>query len=206
MQLDVKECLRYLGADENLRPQVEAAAGRLSAALAPRWTYRVLPWPLQELDLPGETARTMLSQCRQVCVLVCTLGAQFDAMLRAEEARGMDRAVIWNACGSAWVEAGCDEAQREIAARFPQLYLTDRFSPGYGDLPLSVQPALCALTDAQRRLGVTVTPSHLLNPVKTVTALIGLSDSPQRARIRGCAYCAMRDTCSIRKGGKRCAL
>jgi len=206
MHPDVDECLRYLGADETLRPQVEAAARRLSAALAPRWTYRVLAYPAQELPLPGETARTMLAQCRQVCVLVCTLGAQFDALLRAEEARGMDRAVIWNACGSAFVEAGCDEAEREIAARFPDAFLTDRFSPGYGDLPLSVQPVLCALTDAHRRLGVTVTSSHLLNPVKTVTALIGLADRPQRARIRGCAYCAMRDTCSIRKGGKRCAL
>ena len=57
----------------------------------------------------------------------------------------------------AYVEAGCQQAQADISARFPQLYLTDRFSPGYGDLPLSLQPAFCAIVDVQRRLGLSVT-------------------------------------------------
>ena len=30
----------------------------------------------------------------------------------------------------------------EITARFPGMYLTDRFSPGYDDLPLSLQSGL----------------------------------------------------------------
>ena len=30
-----------------------------------------------------------------------------------------------------------------------------------------------------------------MNPSKSVTAIIGLSDWPQMARIRGCAYCSM---------------
>jgi len=38
-----------------------------------------------------------------------------------------------------------------------------------------------------------------------VTALVGLSDRPQRARVRGCAFCALRQTC-IYKGGNHCAL
>ena len=44
----------------------------------------------------------------------------------------------------------------------------------------------------------------LMNPTKSVTALIGISDRPQMARIRGCAYCTMRETCALRKGGKHC--
>ena len=58
--------------------------------------------------------------------------------------------------------------------------------------------------DAQRRIGLHVTNSLLLNPTKSVTAIIGLSDRPQAARIRGCAYCSMRETCALRKGGKHC--
>ena len=49
-----------------------------------------------------------------------------------------------------------------------------------------------------------MTESLLLNPVKSVTAVIGLSDRPQMARIRGCAYCQMRERCTLRKGGKHC--
>ena len=106
--------------------------------------------------------------------------------------------------GGAYVEAGCNAAEREIAAKLPGKYLTDRFSPGYGDLPLDVQSPLLALTDATRRLGVTLSESNLMNPLKSVTAVIGLSDTPQQARIRGCDFCAMRTRCNLRKAGKTC--
>ena len=148
----------------------------------------------------------MLAQCDQAVLLACTLGTKFYAMVRSAQVRDMARAVILDACGSALVEQGCDEAERDIAARFPGLYLTDRFSPGYGDLPLSLQPGLCAVLDAERRVGIHVTSSFLMNPGKSVTAVIGLSDKPQMARIRGCAWCAMRETCTLRKGGKTCGL
>lgn len=217
MELDVQEALRYLGAGsqapEELRREVEEISNRLMAALRPRYTYRVFSlerknecfW-LREADilLPGNSAETMLAECDRAVLLACTLGAEFDALLRAEQARDMAGAVILDACGSAWVEAGCNEVERELAARLPKCYLTDRFSPGYGDLPLSLQPKICAALDTRRRIGVHVTEHFLMNPSKSVTAVIGLSDRPQMARIRGCAYCSMRETCALRKGGKHC--
>lgn len=217
MELNIDEALRYLGAGRQappeLRREAEDTARRLTARLRPRYTYRVFflerkdgVLRLQEADLalPGKDAEKMLADCSRVVLLGCTLGAEFENMLRAEQARDMAKAVLLDACGSAWVEAGCDQAEREIAARFPGQYLTDRFSPGYGDLPLSLQPAICGMLDLGRRLGVHVSERFLMNPSKSVTALIGISDRPQMARIRGCAYCAMRETCTLRKGGTHC--
>ena len=217
MELNVSEALRYLGVrgapDPALLSQLSTAADRLARAAPPRWVWRAYPLafgpegPALEgagLALPGEMAARMLGGCAQAAVLNCTLGAAFEALLRAEQARGMARAALLDACGSAWVEAGCDEAQAEISARFPGLHPTDRFSPGYGDLPLSLQRDICGALDAPRRLGVQVTDSLLLNPSKTVTAVIGLSDRPQPARIRGCAYCDLRENCQYRKGGTTC--
>ena len=216
---DVDEALRYLGAGahppEELRQQAAAVAEELAAQVQPRCTYKLFPLEQEEsgfrlggtdLVLSGQTAQRMLAQCDQAVLLACTLGTKFDAMVRSAQARNMARAVILDACGSSLVEKGCDEAERDIAARFPGLYLTDRFSPGYGDLPLSLQPAICALLDTARRVGIHVTPSFLMNPSKSVTAVIGLSDRPQMARIRGCAWCVMRNTCTLRKGGKSCGL
>ena len=217
MELNIDEALRYLGAGRQAPPELRREAGdtarRLTARLQPRYTYRVfslerkdgtLRLPEADLTLPGKDAQTMLADCGRVVLLGCTLGVEFESMLRAEQARDMAKAVLLDACGSAWVEAGCDQAEREIAARFPGQYLTDRFSPGYGDLPLSMQPAICAALDLGRRLGVHVSERFLMNPSKSVTALIGISDRPQMARIRGCAYCAMRETCTLRKGGTHC--
>ena len=216
MRPDVSEALRYLGIPhptEEQRREAERIADELSGAIQPRYFYRVLTvehrpdrirLPGAGVELTGSTARTMLAQCDQAVLLACTLGARFDAKLLAIQARDMAKAVIWDALGSAFVEAGCDQAEDDISARFPGLYLTDRFSPGYGDLPLAIQPALCAALDAGRRLGVTVTPSLLMNPVKSVTAIIGLSDTPQPARIRGCGFCNLQKTCQFHKEGKTC--
>ena len=63
---------------------------------------------------------------------------------------------------------------------------------------------ICTALDAPRRLGLHVTESSLLNPVKSVTAVVGLSDQPQKARIRGCTYCQMRESCALHKGGNHC--
>ena len=217
MELNVSEALRYLGAGneppETLRREMETTARQLTQTLQPRYIYRVFSLDhedggvrLREADLllTGEMARTMLAQCERAVLLACTLGAEFDTLLRREQARDMAKAAMLNACGSAWVESGCDSAEREIAARFPEKFLTDRFSPGYGDLPLALQREVCAALDGQRRLGICVSDRFLITPVKSVTAVVGISDRPQMARIRGCGFCSMRETCLLRKGGKTC--
>ena len=218
MKADLNEILRYLGAQqasEGLCLKVAAVSERLEKTLQPRFTYKVCPLlrengqlsvPTAGITLKSRTAERMLAQCDQVILLACTLGAAFETMLRAEQARDMANAAILNACGSALVEAGCDAAEQELKARFPDRFLTDRFSPGYGDLPLSLQPAICSTLDVQRRLGIYLTDSCLMIPSKSVTALMGLSNTPQMARIRGCAYCSMQKTCTLRKGGKHCGI
>lgn len=215
--LNIDEALRYLGvpapAPAELRKQAERVAQRLCSALRPRWVWRVFPLERTEagfalsgaaVTLTGDTARTMLAQCHSAALLACTLGAEFDALLRSEQARDMSDAAVLDALGSAYVEAGCNEAEREIAARLPGRFLTDRFSPGYGDLPLALQSALCTLLDTPRRLGVTVSGSFLMNPCKSVTAVIGIADAPQPARVRGCEFCTMRESCQLRNHGHRC--
>ena len=216
MPIDRREALRYLAIarpDAGSLQTIEPVAAKLEAAVTPKFTFAAFPLehtPEGEaligagLTLPGEMAKTMLKDCSHAVLLLCTLGAGFETLLRAATARDMAKAAMLDACGSAYVETGCDEAEKAVAARFPGQYLTDRFSPGYGDLPLSLQPALCAALDAQRRLGVTVTESLLMVPTKTVSAVIGLADTPQPARIRGCGFCTLRETCAFRKGGTTC--
>jgi hypothetical protein len=216
LRIDLNEALRYLsirrpdeGSLEAIRPVAEALEERLQ----PRHTFAC--YPVEHTDagealvgsgivLPGEMAKTILRECTHAVLLLCTLGAEFETMLRETAARDMAKAAMLDACGSAYAEAGCDEAEKAVAARFPSMHLTDRFSPGYGDLPLSLQPALCAALDSRRRLGVTVTESLLMVPTKTVSAVIGLAETPQPARIRGCGFCSRRETCEFRKGGGSC--
>ncbi len=205
MELNIDEALRYLGVkadpDGSLHEQMTALATTLRSRIQPRSAWALMD--KSALALPGNTAAKMLAECRQCAVLVCTLGAEFDLWVRREQRRDMARAAMLDALGSAYIEAACDAAEDAIRNRLSGLYLTDRFSPGYGDLPLDVQPALLAFAGGSR-IGVTLTDALLLNPQKSVTAVIGLAEKPQRARIRGCAHCALNQSCEYRKAGTTC--
>lgn len=212
------EALRYLrAAGENgaLRQRVTETLQGLSRDLPPRSVSRVFPlertaegWALRGsgVTLGGTLADRMLADCHAAVLLCCTLGLEFERRLRLLQRRDMGAAAVLDACGSAWVEAGCDAAEEELKARFPGRCLTDRFSPGYGDLPLSLQPAVLAALDAERRLGIHLSESCLMTPSKSVTAVLGVSDTPQPARVRGCGACAMRNDCEYKRGGTRCAV
>ena len=78
MELNVDEALRYLGiggqAAESIRASVAAVADKLTAAIQPRYTYRMCSLqkteagfllPEAELVLPGADAAKMLEQCDQ---------------------------------------------------------------------------------------------------------------------------------------------
>ena len=224
----INEALRYLGAGSaaepqggealaQLRQQAESQLSKLDAALQPKTLCRVFPLRRSGdsfallgadhspvLTLTGQLANTMLQGCEKAALLLCTLGHMFDGLLRTQQARGMAQAALLDACGNVLVEEACDRAEATLRQQYPSMHLTDRFSPGYGDLPLLVQPELLRALDATRLAGVYLTDSCLMNPSKTVTAIVGLSATPQGAKIRGCDDCSLRETCNLRKDGKRC--
>lgn len=218
MKPDINEILRYLRvrgeAPAELRAQVERTAGEMAESLRPKYTFRAFPirhtaegvaLEGSGVTLTGALAEKMLRDCDTAVLLACTLGMEFDRRVRALERRDMGEAAILDACGSSWVESGCNLAETEIAERFVPRHLTDRFSPGYGDLPFSVQRALLAALDAERRLGIHLSESFQMSPMKSVTAVIGVSDEQQPARVRGCAYCNLQKNCPYRKEGTTCA-
>ena len=55
------------------------------------------------------------------------------------------------------------------------LSLRPRFSPGYGDFPLSMQTPIFDALDCPRKIGVSLNASLLMSPSKSVTAVIGLA-------------------------------
>ena len=230
MNRRIDEVLRYLGAGSavgqqsgealaQLKQAAETQLRQLDETVQPKTLCRVFPLRrdgdpnafaligtdgFPALSLSGQLAQTMLHGCEKAALLLCTLGLPFDGLIRTQQARSMAQAAMLDACGNVLVEEACDKAEEALRQQYPQLYLTDRFSPGYGDLPLSVQPALLRALEATRLAGVYLTDSCLMNPSKTVTAIVGLSTKPQQAKIRGCGHCALRDTCNIRKDGKCC--
>ena len=103
-------------------------------------------------------------------------------------------------------DALCDEEERKVAETLREgEHLTMRFSPGYGDAPLQASADVIAALDATRRIGLAMTKRFMMTPVKSVTAIIGVS-LQDTDRTRGCRTCAGRETCPYRKRGEGCGL
>ena len=206
-----REALRYLGIKGDPPPdvaqQVERALSRLLPLCAPRSVWRVFPKDRLPLELSGQDIHQLLRDCDRVVLFALTLGPEAELLIRREGLRSPTEALILDACASAACEQACDDLQKQLEDQLctEGLYPTDRFSPGYGDLPLTVQTPLLELLDAQKRCGITLSDTFIMTPRKSVTAIFGLSDKPQGKRARGCAFCSMAQNCSFRKAGITCA-
>ena len=206
-----KEALRYLGvrgeAPADVLAQVREAIGELLPRCAVRYVWRLLPKEDLSDLLVGEDLPTLLRDCDRAVVFALTLGMEAEALIRRAGLTSPTRALILDACASAACEQACDDLQGLLEGRLctAGVFPTDRFSPGYGDLPLEVQKPLLDLLDGQRSCGITLSDTFIMSPRKSVTAVFGLADRPQGKRARGCAFCSMNQNCSFRKAGITCA-
>lgn len=147
------------------------------------------------LFLPGSLAKRMLSGSQSVTLLGCTLGQGFDAALSRMQMLNMADALLFDAIGSALIEDCLDQWQSEYVKKKRPLFPSDRFSAGYGDLPLGVQKEMAQVLKLPANIGVYLSDSLMMNPTKSVTALLGFFEDEQPARIRGCQYCSFQKRC-----------
>lgn len=153
------------------------------------------------VSLLGNDIRRHLEGCEKAIILGATVSAEADKLIRQTSVTDMASALVVDALCSAAIEQVCNSAEEEIFAALGAAYRTWRFSPGYGDLPISHQKELLFALNAQRRIGLTVTDSFLLIPSKSVTAIIGICDSAPVQTSQGCKSCRMSDNCAFRKNG-----
>lgn len=218
-KIDRDETLRYLGIvggvpDGLVAAQLAEAEGIVLRLAQPRAVYRlfdlerdgdVLRLQGTALDLEGEDIRAHLKAADRCVLMAATLGAAVERELRRIQVTDMALATVLDAAAGTAIEQICDDLQRELAAIAASegRFLTDRFSPGYGDMPLEQQRRICAVLDAGK-IGLTVTEHFLLTPRKSVTAVSGLCSEPVAAKTDACAVCKIADTCKLRKAGTPC--
>ena len=197
--IDIRQAARYFGArgeaDSATLTLLEKCAAPLLAAATPRavWLEADVESLTQAGILKGEDIFRHLEGCSEAVLLAVTVGPGVDGQIRRAGVGDIAAGVASDAIGSVLAEQAADAAEAELRqwAAEQDKYLTGRFSPGYGDWPIGVQPL--------------VTENDLMTPRKSVTALLGLSDHPVKGRLAGCGHCVLNTRCEYRKRGKTCA-
>ena len=208
--IPVREVLYFLGwrgspVDENTLFEIRKMIELTLREIEPRTTSirkKILPGSVLEGTRFGPTGyaiQEMLSPCHEAILVAGTLGAQSERLLLRIQAQDAAKALLLDAVLSAAIEALMDAQEDTLRSRIEAegLYLTDRFSPGYGDMPLSQSREICEVLDAQRRIGLTVSKSGIMIPRKSVTAVMGVSRVQVKRRPKGCEGCEHRETCAL---------
>jgi hypothetical protein len=112
-----------------------------------------------------------LKNCRETFVFAVTLGIGVDRLLNKLSALSVTDYFITDALASAMAEAAVDEAEKRIKG---EVNCRPRFSPGFGDFSIELQPKIIDLLNGQRLLGISVGKSLLMTPMKSVTAIMGI--------------------------------
>ena len=177
-----REALRYLGIRANVTPELDAMLDRAHSLLRDVAVLKAcctrLPLTVtgDTLDfgafrLESRALKKNLDGCRETFLFAATLGIGADRQILRLEKAEPAFAPVFDAYCSAAVEGWCNFINAQLAEEHT---LRPRFSPGYGDVPLSVQRDVLLALDAQRRLGITLSDTFFMTPTKSVTAFVGI--------------------------------
>ena len=188
MPFQEKEILRYAGA-KNPSVQEQELLQNCLAEAENRFRYHVcwgrFPIHMTENGLNLSFTETKskglqknLFDCQEIIVFAATIGLDIDRLIHRYSRLSPAKALFFQAIGTERIESLCDafcaDTARQLQAEGKNL--KPRFSPGYGDLPLSMQTDIFQVLDCSRKIGLSLNDSLLMTPSKSVTAIIGISN------------------------------
>ncbi len=179
-----EELLRYAGAKEaTLSHDVMLS---VIEQYLPKLTYRAAYTEL-DVSISGNTvdlgafsvkSKTLarsLSGCHKVILVAATVGSAIDREISALSLVSPAKAHMLDALGSERVESLLNSLTEEL--RRDGKELSPRVSAGYGDIPLELQRDIFRVLEPECKIGLYLTPSLLMSPMKSVTAFIGIKNN-----------------------------
>jgi hypothetical protein len=123
-----------------------------------------------------------LRKIDQIAMFVCTAGqgiGDFSKQLMHEG--DFVKGYIVDVVGSEIVESAMDKIQDDLEKQMEStgLHITDRYSPGYCGWSVGEQHKLFSFFP-RGFCGITLTPSSLMEPIKSVSGIIGIGESVRR--------------------------
>lgn len=128
-----------------------------------------------------------LSGCDYAYILAATTGIEAHRLIERNSILSPLKGIVTDCIGSAAIEAFCDRINSDFEN--PD-FLRPRFSPGYGDLSLEHQKDIIEFLQTNKNIGLSLTNSLMMAPVKSVTAIIGIGKEKNKCKGPGCMICS----------------
>ncbi len=157
-----------------------------------RYLYKSFDSPPEFLN--KEPYTEFLRGASGVIISAMTLGVEVDRRSKLLFRTDMPRAVVFDACASAYLEHLSDEYEKTIGDD-----LSFRFCPGYGG---SSVKDLKYIFDILRpeKIGMALNSSDFMLPSKSMAGIIAVG----KKTVKSCKNCIMYGSCSYIKEGSTC--
>ncbi len=182
---DKRQAMRFLGCNGGADEALETLYGECLETVKQECFFKAV-WRKSALSFCGEDAVELdfgkitsaalcknLEGCTGVYVFAATAGIGIDRLMLRYKSIDAAKATVISCIGSSAVECWCDIVNGKIVGSKKS---KPRFSPGYGGVELKHQKEILEFLDADRRIGITLTDSYFMTPVKSVTAFIGIKE------------------------------
>ena len=176
-----KEVMRYLGVlamDDLTKSLYDACDKHVREVMAPKAIYAIADITVNEnavdfgfMRVESKNLSTNLRLCDRAYVFCATLGTEVDRYFEKLKRISSAKAAVFSAVASSYIESVCDYVNAIIAEGKT---VANRFSCGYGDFCLEHQKDILNALEADKKIGVCLTESLMMVPVKTVTAIVGV--------------------------------
>ncbi len=218
---DLKEILRYMGCKDSSE-EINNMISQCISEIKEKLSYKVVFTTLKKeeiyrfstdciqdnnknLPFGSESLAKNLQNCEYIILFASTIGIEADRLISKYSRLSPAKALCFQAIGAERIESLCNtfnnEIRNELCIR--GLSAKPRFSPGYGDFPLSAQKIIFDLLDCSRKIGLSLNESLIMSPSKSVTAIIGISnENPKKHNtekpLSSCYGCS-KTNCNFRK-------
>ena len=225
IEINQGEVLRYLqyknqDIDNSLSEKIKKCINKTKEIINPRFIFRKYKikklkfsneknevyFEGTNLTLKSDDIYNLLLDCDECILMSATLGLEIEREIRKLTYTDLTKGIIIDACATTAIEEVCDIVQDNIAKNLlkEDKYITYRYSPGYGDLPIEKNLDINNLLNSQKEIGLTVTNSGIMIPRKSVVALIGVSRRKISNTKKSCENCSNRHNCNYKKEGNSC--
>ncbi len=216
INLNKKNILAYMGAKNSsmiVFGELDEMIMVAKTIVKPKFTYEIFDIEVNndcvklqncDLKLVGFDIAKHLKTSTKCALMAVTLGHEIDRKVKSLMSTDMVNGVFLDAISSELVEVVCDICEKEIIdiASKQGLQTVFRYSPGYGDFPLSVQKDFVKTIFADKKLGIVVNDNFFMQPYKSVTAVVGFCEKVTTGS--RCDYCLKKDRCKDRLEGNYC--
>jgi hypothetical protein len=150
----------------------------------------------------GGPVAAVVGGADELVVAVCTVGSQISERIEAySREKGLFRGMMLSDLASYAVDLVrqelCERIEDEAKAK--GLHVSTPLSPGESEWSVRDQATIFSLLDASP-IGVTLTPSMVMRPLKSLSLIMGIGSRPMGSEGgTNCDFCTIRDRCAHRR-------